>query len=366
MIFSVENGSFAYKAGSRQVLKNVSFQAGPGELLAILGPNGAGKTTLLRCAMGFLKWSEGKSSLNGRDINAIPHRELWSSIAYVPQARGVVSPYTAEEMILLGRSSRFGIFSQPTGPDFALAESLMDRLGILSLKTRRCSELSGGELQMVLIARALAAEPQVLILDEPESNLDFKNQLMVMETMSALAASGMTCIFNTHYPAHAMQRATKALLLEKNGSSQFGGVNEIITESNLKRAFGVTAVISEIETPVSVVRDVVPVMMTDDGDMTQAGDANLRRLATISVIMEKPGADTLINGLFHEYNRYIVGRMGMPYPAGGVNIINVNMDGPEQAVRELTQRLSVIPGVSVKATFARSYITKGGEPNDQH
>ena len=112
---------------------------------------------------------------------------------------------------------------------------------------------------MVLIARALAAEPQVLILDEPESNLDFKNQLLVLDTMQSLARAGLTCVFNTHYPAHALRRANKALLLGRNGTSLFGRTQDIVTEQNISDYFGVRAVIGSIETPDGVYADVIPV-----------------------------------------------------------------------------------------------------------
>lgn len=134
----------------------------------------------------------------------------------------------------------------------------MGLLGITHLIGKKCSEISGGELQMVLIAKALAAEPQVLILDEPESNLDFKNQLIVLDTITKLAAEGMTCVFNTHYPAHALQRADKALILSKDGEYVFGETEKVVNEENIEKAFGVQAVIGEIETEEGIRKDVIP------------------------------------------------------------------------------------------------------------
>ena len=353
MSFEVKEGSFSYKNSSRPVLDGVSFRAEEGDLAAILGPNGAGKTTLLRCAMGFLRWSGGGSFLDEKDITSLSYGELWRSIAYVPQASGAAAPYTAFETVLLGRSSRFGFFSQPGAADIGIAEGVMERLGISKLRDKPCSEISGGEKQMVLIARALAAEPRVLILDEPESNLDFRNQLLIMETLSSLAASGMTCIFNTHYPAHAMRRANKALLLGADGKSLFGEVGEVVTEANIERAFGVKAVISEVETPVNITRDVIPVMVTENGGgLSREAARGERKLAVVSVISSRPEAGVKINSLLHQYNRYIVGRMGMPYPECGVDIININFDAPEDVTASLTQSLGILPGVSVKATYA--------------
>lgn len=264
MTFSVENGSFSYPRQSRWLLDDVNFSAKPGDIVAILGPNGAGKTTLLRCLMGLLRWNSGRSCLDGEDIRSIPARRLWRRVAYVPQAKNTVPAFTAEDMILLGRSSHFGMLAYPRAEDIRKAEDVMERLDIQTLRGKKCSEMSGGELQMVLIARALAAEPQVLILDEPESNLDFKNQLVILGTMSRLAADGMACIFNTHYPDHALQYASRALLLGCGGEPVFGDAHAVVTERNIRRAFQVRAVIREFDTPEGVRSDVVPLSLAGD------------------------------------------------------------------------------------------------------
>jgi iron complex transport system ATP-binding protein len=353
MILSVENGCFSYKNDKNKlILNNINFKANPGEVLAILGPNGAGKTTMLRCIMGFLKWTSGKSCIDGKDINLIPYRKFWSSIAYVPQAKHAV-PYTAEQMILLGRCSYFGMLSQPKSEDVDKVHGIMEKLHILKLKDKKCTEISGGELQMVLMARALAAEPKILILDEPESNLDFKNQLLILQTMSHLAANGMSCIFNTHYPAHALQRANKALLLSENGDYIFGDSHSVVTEKNIELAFGVKAVIGEIETSGNILQDIVPLHVTNktDGKMKRA-DSKEQRIAVIAIITNDYNMAGNINNLLHVYNRYLIGRMGMPYHEHNLFIINVTLDAPENIVKALTSKLNVLPGVNVKTTFA--------------
>lgn len=371
MTLTVKNGVYSYGKSACPILRDVSFEARPGDIVAILGPNGAGKTTLLRCTMGFLRWKSGQSLLDGRDIHTMSFRERWTSLAYVPQAKGVASAYTAEEMVLLGRSSHIGVFARPGPEDMDLAHAVMERLHITKLMGKRCSEISGGELQMVLIARALAAEPEILILDEPESNLDFKNQLLIMETLSSLAADGMTCVFNTHFPAHAMQRANKAFLLGETGDWLFGETHRVVTEENIQRAFGVKAVIGEIETPGQVLRDVVPLWVTGEtpDPMCRAAGSRRRSLAVVSVILEDGhgGAAEKINALLHAYSRYVVGRMGMPYPEGGVRIITVTLDAPEEEIRTLVAELSILPRVSVKATYARG-AARGEEevPDEEH
>ena len=260
-VLRIENGSFAYKGGP-QILKDINVEVRAGEILAVLGPNGAGKTTLLRCMMDMLHWDTGRSLLDGEDIRNMPASTLWRRMAYVPQARSAATSYTAFQTVLLGRSARIGAFSSPKEEDMEVAERVMKRLGIWELADKPCHAISGGELQMVLIARAMAAEPEILVLDEPESNLDFRNQLVVLDTMTSLAAEGMACIFNTHYPAHALQRADRSLLLTKGGMSIYGPTKYVVSEDDIRSIFGVNAVIGDFEAEDSTVQSVIPVSIS--------------------------------------------------------------------------------------------------------
>ncbi|WHH58729.1 ABC transporter ATP-binding protein [Petroclostridium sp. X23] len=247
MIFEIRNGSFGYFPG-QEILKNVQLSVGDGDVLSILGPNGAGKTTLLKCMMGLLKWRGGASYLDGQNIAHIPVRKLWQKIAYVPQAKSSVFAYTTEEMVLLGRSAHIGVISQPKKEDHEKAAAAMEAVGITHLRGKECSRISGGELQMVLIARALTTEPSMLVLDEPESNLDFKNQLIILETIKELAKTkGISSIFNTHYPAHALKISNKSLILNKNGYSIFGNTQDVVNSQNMCDSFSVNVHISKLQ-----------------------------------------------------------------------------------------------------------------------
>lgn len=350
MTLTVAHGTFAYP--SHTVLQDISFTANTGDLIAILGPNGAGKTTLLRCLLGFLRWKSGDSLLDGRSIRSIPQRELWRSIAYVPQARDVSLACSALETILLGRNSHMQLFAQPKATDVVFCESLMKRLGILHLRDTSCAEMSGGERQMVLIARALAAEPKILVLDEPESNLDFRNQLIVLDTMTSLARAGITCIFNTHYPDHALQRANFSLILKKNGSAVFGETHRVVTREEIRAAFGVETVIGEVETDDAVLQSILPLELADDAPHTETVQTS-NRIATISVILQSDAEAEKVNAYLHAYNQYLIGRMGIPYRAGGVYIIQITLNAPESEIRTLTGKLAQLAGSSVKATFAK-------------
>lgn len=349
-MLEVKNGSFGYRK-QQPILKGIRLQAEPGSLLAILGPNGAGKTTLLRCMLGFLRWTEGESCLDGRSIRSIPHRQLWQHIAYVPQAKGFSSACTAKEAVMLGRNAHIGLFSQPTKADEKMAESVLEKLGIGYLSEKHCTEISGGELQMVLIARALAAQPKILVLDEPESNLDFRNQLIVLDTISRLAASGTTCIFNTHYPEHALQRSDHALLLKKGGGSLFGETHRVVTEENIEQFFGVKAVIGEIETEDSILRSILPLRIADSGDVPKKPDE--RRIAVISVILRNDSQAEQVNAYLHEYSACLIGRMGMPYRRAGLFIIHVTLDAPASEIAALAGKLGLLRDSSIKVTYAK-------------
>ena len=347
-MLEIKDGCFGYRSGT-PILDRVNLKAESGDLIAVLGPNGAGKTTMLRCMLGFLKWTSGDSLLDGKPIRSIPARELWKTIAYVPQARNFASAATAEEAVLLGRNAHIGVFSQPKQSDLDFTHSLLEKLHIGFLAQKSCAKMSGGELQMVLIARALAAEPKILVLDEPESNLDFRNQLIVLETMTDLAGQGITVIFNTHYPDHALRRSNKALLLHKRGTALFGETHEIVTEAHIQDAFRVRTVIGEIETDERIYRSILPLELAAESAEIAP---DLQRIATISVILRDETQAMQVNEILHEYSRYLVGRMGLPYKKAGVHIINITLDAPQSAIVALTETLGKIPNCSVKATYA--------------
>ena len=359
MILKVENGSFAYPKGP-QILQGVDLELRSGEILSILGPNGAGKTTLLRCMTGMLRLDGGRCLLDGQDVRDVPPRRLWQKMAYVPQARSATAAFTVFETVLLGRSSRIGTFSSPKQADVLAAEQALERLGIAELSEKPCTALSGGEMQMVLIARALAQEPELLIFDEPESNLDFKNQLIVLDTMTALARKGMACVFNTHYPSHALQRSDKALLLKKGDGCVFGLTPDVVTEENIRSAFGVNAVVGGIETAGAILPNVVPLSIsTDPDDGEKPRDREI--LAAATIIFTSGENSEKINALLHEYSHLLAGRMGMPYRRCGAYIIHITMFGREAEIRALNHRLSLLPDVNVKTTFAGDF-TGGKEP----
>lgn len=238
MKFEVRNGCFSYRKGS-SVLKDVSFTVEKGEILSVLGCNGAGKTTLLKCMLGFLKWEKGDTFVNEKPLQSVSSSTFWKKVSYVPQAHVQSFPCTVEETVLMGRNPYLSLFSSPGRKDEEKAEEAMKMCGILRLRNENINEISGGQRQLAYIARALCTEPEVMVLDEAETGLDYANQLAVLKLMYKLSEEkSMTVIFNTHYPDHALDISDKALLFMKDGSYLTGKTEDVLNEKNLEKAFG--------------------------------------------------------------------------------------------------------------------------------
>lgn len=237
MSICVERVSFSYR--SKQVLQEVSFaQLQPG-LLCLLGPNGVGKSTLFRCMLGLLPGYTGHIRINGSDARHLSAAELASHIAYVPQSHSPAFSYSVMDMVLMGTSSRISVFSVPGRKERRLAEEALELVGITGLSGRSFMHLSGGERQLVLIARALAQQARILIMDEPTANLDYGNQLRVLDRVKRLTQSGYTIIQSTHNPDQALLFGDQVLALREGRVFASGVPSEVIHEELLQSLYDV-------------------------------------------------------------------------------------------------------------------------------
>ena len=219
---------------------DINFSLDNGEIMAILGPNGAGKTTMLKCITGLLDWKKGQTLIDGKPLTALPRKSLWKRIGYVPQAHKMVFGFTLEELVIMGRAPYISTLAQPSKKDREEACAALNTVGIGHLANKSCNEVSGGELQLALIARTLVSNPEILILDEPESHLDIQKQIVILSTLKKLAKErGISCIINTHYPNHAFYLADRVLMTAKHKKVIYGDVRSIMTEANMKDYFGI-------------------------------------------------------------------------------------------------------------------------------
>ncbi|WP_240194807.1 ABC transporter ATP-binding protein [Desulfobulbus rhabdoformis] len=243
MNLGIHNLSCGYN--KKAALKNLSLEIGSGEILCLLGPNGVGKTTFLKTILGFLEPIAGEVTIQGKNINSWSKKKLARQVGYIPQAHVSPFPFTVMDVVLMGRAAHIGNFSTPSAIDYREAEEALEKLGILHLKKRIYTELSGGERQMVFIARAISQRPRILLMDEPTSSLDFGNQVRVLSQINALAATGLSIIMTTHAPDHGFLCSARVVLICRKNQLRIGNAEEIVTEDNLMGAYGVQVKINE-------------------------------------------------------------------------------------------------------------------------
>lgn len=229
--------SFSWGAGGRRI-EDIDLTLVEGEVLCLLGPNGAGKTTLLRCLIGGLRPSAGRILLGGQEVASLSPRELARRMAYVPQATQPAFGHLVREMVVMGRSAHLGRFDTPGPADHDRAGAALERVGLDHLADRSFAEVSGGERQLCLLARALAQEARLLILDEPAASLDFGNQLRLLEIVSDLRRDGLGILMCTHHPDHALQVGTRFLALQEGAIHATGPVEDLARPGYLTSLYG--------------------------------------------------------------------------------------------------------------------------------
>ncbi len=245
MKIDVHDLSFSY--GGHSVLDRVTFSAGEGEFLSVLGPNGVGKSTLFRCMLGILTPSNGWIQVNGRDISGMSPATLAQEVAYIPQSHDPVFHYSVFDMVLMGTTAQRGVFSPPGREQKKLVEAALDRLGLSDLRDRSYRTLSGGERQLVLIARAMAQKARILLMDEPSASLDFGNRIRVMEQVRELCKEGYCVIQSTHDPEQAYLYSHRILALKNGRVLAHGKPCDIFNEALISDLYGVEVEICKIK-----------------------------------------------------------------------------------------------------------------------
>jgi iron complex transport system ATP-binding protein len=235
-----------FRRGDRDVLRSIDLDVFRGEVLCILGPNGCGKTTLLRCLGGALTLDAGVIRLEEADIGRLTAADRARRVGFLFQEHTPSFPFTILDLVTMGRAPYLSLFESPHADDVRLAERALERVGVLHLRHRPYTQVSGGERQLVLLARTLAQNPDVILLDEPTSHLDFRNQVLTLKIIRSLAADGMTMVMTTHDPNHGFLFDGRVALMKEGQFVAVGPASEILTGSRLTSTYGVDVAVLSV------------------------------------------------------------------------------------------------------------------------
>jgi len=250
-IIEVENATFAYK--EKNVFEDINFHLNPGEILCLIGPNGCGKTTLLDCILGINTLKQGEVVLKGQSIKSLKPHQVAKHISYVPQSQSMTFPYRVMEIVLMGRAAYTSIFSSPRKKDIEIAEQALKTVGMSNFKERIYTQLSGGEAQMIMIARALAQQSPVMIMDEPTSHLDFKHEHTILETIvDLMREKKLAIIMATHFPNHAFYFENSGIktfvsMFHEGRFKAVGSPSEVLSKENMHKIFNMDVKILSYE-----------------------------------------------------------------------------------------------------------------------
>jgi iron complex transport system ATP-binding protein len=236
-VITVKNATFGYD--DTDIFNGINFDLHKGELLCLMGPNGCGKTTLLRCLNGILKLKKGKIDLAGSDISTMTPTAVARKMGFVFQDNTSPFSYPIIDVVCMGRAPHLGSFATPSKADRKIAEEALHMVGMYHLKDRPFMNISGGQRQLVAIARTIAQQAEVILLDEPTSHLDFKNQALILRTTRALVAQGLSIVMSSHLPDHALLYSDRVALMKSGKFIALGCPDEVITEDNLKHTYDI-------------------------------------------------------------------------------------------------------------------------------
>ncbi|RBQ28627.1 ABC transporter ATP-binding protein [Aliarcobacter vitoriensis] len=236
LLIDAKNISFSYQ--KKEVLNDINFELHQGDILSLIGKNGCGKTTLLKILLGIYK-SSGDIKILSKNINDYKNKELAKLISYVPQTHQIPFDYTVFDVVLMGRLAHINLFSNYSQKDIEITIKNLEKVGILHLKDKIYSQISGGERQLAFIARALTQNAKIIFMDEPVTGLDYGNQLKLLKFLKELANEGYTFVKTTHYPDHALYASNKVMMLKDGKVLDYGTVDDKLTVENINQLYDV-------------------------------------------------------------------------------------------------------------------------------
>lgn len=237
MLLDIRNVRGGY--GNGDIVRGVSCCADAGDILCLVGPNGCGKTTLFRLMLGSLPASGGSILIGGQDISALSPGALSKRIAYIPQYHTPIFNYTVLDVVIMGRASSLSALEAPKAADRESAFAALEKVNAAHLANQPYTALSGGQRQLILIARAICQAAKVFVMDEPAANLDYANHQLLMEVIVDLAEQGYCVVMSTHAPEHPASIGSKVLLMREGRVAGFGTPKEVITPENLEAVYGI-------------------------------------------------------------------------------------------------------------------------------
>jgi len=242
----IRQGAFRYHDGP-VIFEDVSFSLRAGQVFCILGPNGAGKSTLLNCLANLFPLQKGEILLNGQPMHTLSRREVAQWIGYVPQSQDPTYGYTVRDFVVMGRAPYISTMQLPKQEDFEKADQALEIMGIEHLRDRPYTDISGGERQQATIARVIAQEPKIILMDEPTSSLDFGNQLRTIRMIRSLAQRGYAVVMTTHNPDHAIMLDDTVGVLDREGRMTAGLARQVLTEQLLSSVYRVDVKIVHVD-----------------------------------------------------------------------------------------------------------------------
>jgi iron complex transport system ATP-binding protein len=247
MDISLLDGSFSY--GERQIFSHVNLDVSQGEVFCILGANGCGKTTLLRCLSGSLHLKHGTVRLGTQELSVMNIQDIAKAIGFIYQEHEIPFPFSVLEVVQMGRAPHLKLIESPSPKDMEIAKEALHSVDMLHLEKKPYTQISGGERQLVLIARALAQQPKIILMDEPTSHLDFKNQTTVLQIINELAKRGITVLMTSHYPDHALLFSSKVALMKDGRFIKVGIPGDVMTDQTLGDVYGMEVSMISVNDP---------------------------------------------------------------------------------------------------------------------
>jgi iron complex transport system ATP-binding protein len=267
-MIKIKKAAFSYS--QKEIFKDLTLDLRKGEVVCLIGPNGVGKSTLLDCVLKLRRVNSGDIIIGKKTLQEYSIKDLAQNIAYVPQTRDQTFSYSVEEMVLMGRAAYLGIFDQPTESDYEKTREAIEMVGLIGYEKRDYRTLSGGEAQLVILARALVQETPIIIMDEPTAHLDYHHELKILEIIGRLATKKhLSILMATHFPNHAfyfqrMGVPTRVGILHKEHLVALGEPEEVITKENLKKVFRIDSEMIQMKEEWGQQSHMIPIKTTEE------------------------------------------------------------------------------------------------------